>query len=145
VAWRTFHGASVIHLRRSNRSATRFGAEVRVKAPKSAVEVAHIDLDAQADRVDILASFSYADSSQNTLYHTQAWPGLTLARAAGKVVSFLVTDAGDPVAGATIKVGGRTLRTNARGRASVDLPRGRLKAVASNAGYVGAAARVTSR
>jgi hypothetical protein len=145
VAWRTFHGASVIHLRRSNRSATRFGAEVRVNAPKSAVEVAHIDLDAQADRVDVLASFSYADSSQNTLYHTQAWPGLTLAARGGKVVSFVVTDAGDPVAGATIKVGGRTLRTNASGRASADLPRGRFRAVASKRGYVGAAARVSSR
>ncbi len=145
VAWRTFHGASVIHLRRSNRSATRFGAEVTVKAPKAAVEVAHIDLDAQADRVDVLASFSFVDSSQGTLFHTQAFPGLTLTARGGRVVSFLVTDAGDPVAGATVKVGGRTLRTNASGKASIDLPRGRFKAVATKSAYVGATARVRSR
>ena len=39
-----------------------------------------------------------------------------------KIVTFRVLDAGDPVAGATIRVGGRTLRTNAAGAASVDLP-----------------------
>ena len=117
---------------------------MRVKAPRDAVEVAHVDLNTQADRVDILASFSFVDSSQNTLYHTQAFPGLTLTARGGKVVSFVVTDAGDPVAGATIKVGGRTLHTNGNGKASVDLRPGRYRAVATKSSYVGAAVRVRS-
>ena len=49
---------------------------------------------------------------------------------------FVVTDAGDPVAGVTIKVDSRTLHANATGRAAVDLPRGRFRAVAVKAGYV---------
>src|SRR5205807_334707 len=122
-----------------------FGAEVTVKAPKAAVEVSHVDLSAQADRVDLLASFSFVDSAQNTLFHTQAFPGLTLTARGGKVVSFVVTDAGDPVAGATIKVGGRARQTNASGKASIDLPRGRFRAVATKPGYVRAAAPVRSR
>jgi hypothetical protein len=141
VAWRTFHGASTIHLRRSNKAATRFGAEVQVPAPKGAVEVSHIDLDAQTDRVDVLASFSFVSPSQNTLYHVQAFPGLTLNAHGGKrSATFAVTDAGDPVAGATIKVGGRTVRTDARGNATVKLAAGSYRAVATKEHYVAAAA-----
>ena len=52
---------------------------------------------------------------------------------------------GDPVAGATIKVGGRTLHADVSGKASIDLPRGRFKAVATKPGYVRAVASVRSR
>jgi hypothetical protein len=62
-------------------------------------------------------------------------------------VRFRVTDAGDPVLGASVTIAGRTLRTGASGRAAVDLPlpRGRWTARASKPGYVGAQARVRSR
>jgi hypothetical protein len=144
VAWRTFQHAAVIHLRRSNRSATRFGAEVTLKAPAGAVEADRIDLSAQSDRVDVLGTFAFVDSSRNTFFHTQAFPGLTLTAAGRKVIHFLVSDAGDPVAGARIRVDGRTLRTDPRGRATVDLPAGRFKAIASKRNYVSATRFVRS-
>jgi hypothetical protein len=58
---------------------------------------------------------------------------------------FRVTDAGDAVAGATIRVAGRTLKTNSQGRASATLNRGRFTATASKDKYVSASASVRVR
>jgi hypothetical protein len=144
VAWRTFHGASVLHLRRSNPAGTVLGAQVDVQAPAGAVEIGHVDLDAQADRVDAIVSFSFVGSVRGNPYHTQVFPGLTLEAKGGKVLSFRVTDAGDPVAGATVSVGGTTVRTDSRGEATADLPSGQYRATASKPGYVSATRLVRS-
>jgi hypothetical protein len=135
-------GKPIVYFRRSNRSAGVWGATVAVAAPAGHVDFANMDLAAQATRLDAVARLSNGTSVN--LFHTQVSPGLTLVARGGRVVAFRVLDAGDPVAGATIKVGGRTLRTNAAGAASVDLGRGRFRAVASKAGYVSATARVRS-
>jgi hypothetical protein len=145
VAWRTFHGASTLHLRRSNRAATVLGAQVDVKAPPGAVEIGHTDLSAQSDRVDAVVSFSFVGGARGNPYHTQVFPGLTLAAHGGRVVSFRVTDAGDPVAGATVTIGGRRLRTDQAGKASVNLRPGRFRATASKSGYVSATRSVRSK
>ena len=145
VAWRTFHGASTLHLRRSNRTATELGAQVDVKSPPGAVEVSHVDLSAQTDRVDAVVSFSFVDGVRGNPYYTQIFPGLTLTVRGGTVVSFRVTEAGDPVAGATVAVAGRKLRTDGRGEATADLKPGRYRAVASKPGYVSATGPVRSK
>jgi hypothetical protein len=143
VGWSDSAGAKpVVYVRRSNRAVTAWGATVAVNAPASSVDFGNLDLAAQAGRLDVLARFG--TGSGVNLFHTQVFPGLTLVAKGGKVVAFRVLDAGDPVAGATIKVGGRTLKTNAAGAASIDLRAGRYKAVASKAGYVSATARVRS-
>ena len=54
----------------------------------------------------------------------------------------LVADAGDPVSGATVKIGGKQLKTGGTGTVSAKLPSGAVAAVAAKAGYTGAAARV---
>ena len=49
-------------------------------------------------------------------------------------MTFRVVDAGDPVAGATVKAGGRTLRTSANGTATLRAGAGRpTQATASKA------------
>ena len=55
-------------------------------------------------------------------------------------VTFTVTDAGDPVRGATVRLAGRSGRTNAKGR--VTLPFKRARAKASAPGYAPAKLRV---
>ena len=142
-AWSTLRDAARVHFRRSNRNATVYGAPVSTAGPRGAVETQVIDLSAGPAKLDALVTYSAVTGT--SLQHTQALPGLTLTATGGRVLRFRVTDAGDPVGGATVRVGGRTLQTAANGRASVDLGRGRFTARASKAGYVGAAARVRSR
>ena len=61
----------------------------------------------------------------------------------GRTITFRVLDAGDPVAGATVKAGGRTLTTVANGTASLkQATPAHVHATASKAGYVSASARV---
>jgi hypothetical protein len=72
------------------------------------------------------------------------WPKLQLSgKRAGKAIVFTVADAGDPVAAAKVKIGGKALTTSANGRATLaNAPSGRVKASATKAGYTGAAATV---
>ncbi|MFT3865182.1 MAG: hypothetical protein QM729_12975 [Solirubrobacterales bacterium] len=128
-------------LRRScdKRGSLRFGAAVRIPLPAGQT-IYQLDLAAQADRVDAIARGS--DGTTVRLFHTQAYPGLSLAATGGKRASFTVTDACRPVAGARIAVAGSTLTTDASGRASVDLPAGRFTAKASKPDYVPATATV---
>jgi hypothetical protein len=59
------------------------------------------------------------------------------------VIVFRVLDAGDPVAAATVKAGGKTLKTAANGTATLrNAPAGRIKATAAKAGYAPAALTV---
>ncbi len=78
------------------------------------------------------------------LWHQQVWPKLSLtgSRSDTRIV-FRVTDAGDPVAGATVKAGGKTLKTNASGRTTlVQAPAVRVRATASKPAYAPATASV---
>jgi len=73
-------------------------------------------------------------------------PELTVqAHAAGGKAAVAVRDAGDPVAGAAIVIGGRRVRANANGQAAVSLRPGSYTAHASAPGYAAATARVTVR
>jgi hypothetical protein len=134
-------GVARLYLRRSNRAGTVWGQVVTVKG--ATPTFLNLDLDAQGGRVDAIARYQSSEGAVD-LFHTQVFPGLTLRASGGKIISFRVTDAGDPVAGATIAIAGKTLRTDARGNASVDLGRGTFKGVASKAGYVSVSATVHS-
>jgi hypothetical protein len=50
-----------------------------------------------------------------------SFPGTVHLGSKGVTVKITVTDAGDPVAGATVKFAGKTLKTNAKGQVSVTL------------------------
>jgi hypothetical protein len=93
--------------------------------------------------LDVLAHVSTSGSLAT--WHTQVRPGLLLSVTPGATTRFRVTDAGDPVSGASIKVGKRTLRTNAAGLARAKLGKGRFSATASKAGYVPAKASFRRR
>jgi hypothetical protein len=127
---------------RSNKTATRWGAAVSVALPPGSIF--QMNLDAQLDRADAVIR-NQADSGAVSLLTEQIRPGLTLVATGGKQQTFRVLDAGDPLAGATVKVGGTTLTTNASGRATADLKPGRYTARATKSGYVGAKARVRAQ
>lgn len=131
-------------LRRSNGSASVFGATVAVAAPSDG-SVYGLDLDAQADRVDLVARVQHDDGSVG-LEHAQSFPGLTLLARSGRRPSFQVLDAGDPVAGAHVTVAGHTATTGSDGRASITVSSpGRYSARATAPEYVGATAHVSVR
>ena len=71
------------------------------------------------------------------------FPGLTVAASSkdGRA-TVTVTDAGDPVPGSSVSLAGRTLHTNAKGEASVNLPAGSYKVTASKPEYVGTTTNV---
>ncbi len=130
--------------RRSNRAGTVFGAPVR-RAASAGFGVGAVNLSAQNDRVDVLGIG--AGTSGTSLQHTQLLPGLMLVRTrlvrrgrGTAAVTFRVLDAGDPVAGARVRAGGRTAVTSASGSATLVLRRAGV-ATASKAGYVSASAR----
>jgi hypothetical protein len=144
VAWSqgTF-GEKRILVKRSNRSATRFGATVDAGAFKGTSSVSALDAAATSGALDVLALFGVGSESGGSTYVRRVLPGLTLKAkpsslpARSRKVTFRVTDAGDPVAGARVKAGGRTDRTDAEGRATLTL-KGRATARATAKGYTGA-------
>jgi uncharacterized GH25 family protein len=77
-------------------------------------------------------------------------PGLTLTAHHGKLhrgrrtrVTFVVTDAGDPVKGAKVRADGSSGATNSKGKVTLELtPQHTLKATASHTGYVAGIARL---
>jgi hypothetical protein len=144
VAWLEPAGAGKrLVARRSNRAGTIFGAPVR--ASIAGLGVGTVNLSAQRDRVDVLGIIQLATG--RSVQHTQLLPGLTLmrrglvrARGGTASVTFSVLDAGEPVAGARVRAGGRSAVTGANGTAKLVLRRGGV-ATATKSGYVGASTR----
>ena len=129
-----------IHAARTNRSATRVGA-VNAIRPPSGASIYRLNGEGSTGALDLIANMQAAGGQ--ALWHQQVWPKLSLtgSRSGTKIV-FRVSDAGDAVAGATVKTGGKTLKTNASGRATLaQAPAGRV-ATASKPAYASAAASV---
>jgi hypothetical protein len=139
LAW-SRRDSNRLFFRRTNPHGLAFGAVVSVRIPQGQIEASELDISAQADRLDALARFSSATGAV-TLFHTQVYPGLTLRASGVRVTTFRVTDAGDPVAGATIRVAGRTATTSSAGVATIDLPRGTFRATATKMNYTPASIR----
>jgi hypothetical protein len=145
VAWLEPAGAGKrIVARRSNRAGTVFGAPVRRAAP-AGFSIGTVNLSAQNDRVDVLAILG--GTSGSSLQHTQLLPGLTLVRTklvrrgrGRAAITFRVLDAGDAVAGARVRAGGRSAMTGTAGTATLVLRRAGV-AIATKSGYVGASTR----
>ena len=126
---------------RSNREASEFGAPVDAGAVRGAHSTYSVDASATSSALDILALFGTGNESGGATYAARIEPGLTLsARKRSGRVTFTVTDAGDPVRGATVRAAGRSGRTDRRGRVTLGLRRG--TATASAPGYTPATRRV---
>ncbi|MDQ3914561.1 MAG: hypothetical protein M3323_04405 [Actinomycetota bacterium] len=151
-------GVPVIFARRSNLAATRFGATVPLRAPRGLSEcnsLYSLTTAAQTDRLDVVANFADGCSGGRVAFwHTQLRPGLTLSAdprtfTRRATVTFRVTDAGDPVPGAIVRVDGKSATTGEDGRAEIALgpyssPR-RLTAKATVDGYRAGAVRLRVR
>jgi hypothetical protein len=139
VAWTdgTFGDKRVL-ARRSNRRVSRFGATVNAGAVRNASSAYQLDASATASALDVLALFGVGTESGGATYHARIRPGLTLtAKRSGRKVAYTVTDAGDPVRGATVRAAGRSARTDGKGHATLRLKQ-RAKATASAPGYASA-------
>jgi hypothetical protein len=83
--------------------------------------------------------FAHSDSPASTLgtWHQRILPGLSLAAAKSKGKTVLtVTDAGQPVSGAKVKVKGKGSKTTGQSdTAKFKLAKGRYRIKASKAGY----------
>jgi hypothetical protein len=127
---------------RSNKTVTKWGAAVSVDPPADQ-SVYQLTMDGQANVADAIIRTSNINNEVR-LSSTQVQPGLTLQATGGQKQTFRVLDAGDPISGAQISVGGRTLTTDGMGKATTSLKKGKYTAKASKSGYVGATASVRS-
>lgn len=140
--WLMWEQAGAIHATRTNRAVTRIGPVTTLQPPRGAA-VYRIDGEGSAGPLDLTANLS---AGGQAFFHQQVWPRLELRGTAvtkndQRVVTFKVTDAGDPVTGATVKAGGKSATTNAAGVATLALA-AKTAAVASKPGY--AAAKTTA-
>src|SRR5207253_9344432 len=109
---------------RSRAAGAHFGAAVHVAKPGS---VYQLEAGARPDgSVDVVANTGSNLQSQHLL------PGLSASASGGFA---RVTDDGFPVKGATLKGGGKTLHTNASGRASLAGVKRHTRLTVSAAGY----------
>ena len=144
VCWRDSDANALACRRYSNpRLPFTFGAKVVVRLPPGQT-ITQLALDAQDDRVDAVATMS-DDQNVVGLFATQVFPGLTLEGGNARKLArrgFRVLDNGQPIRRASVRVSGRTLRTDARGYAKIRLRPGRYRATASKPRYVDASVRV---
>jgi hypothetical protein len=148
----------VVFARRSNPSVNAWGATVTVKPPTGASTSWNLVGDGQAGRLDLLGSFSLGTSTTAATWATQVLPGLTLSAAPSLLhlgakhaiaVTFTVTDASQPVSGASVHAGPVHGATNAKGKVALKLGpfkhRTSLTASVIDNGYVGASLKLTVR
>jgi hypothetical protein len=94
----------------------------------------------------VLANFNIGTTSDAATSYRRVQPGLTLQASPGRLrkgeqteVHFTVSDAGDAVSGARVKVGGRSGTTDSKGRVTLTLTSGRaVKAHPTHTGYTAA-------
>ncbi len=136
VAWGD--NSDGLFVTRSNKAASAFEPVQKLRAP-SGPGLTFLQCEGSAGPVDL-----FADTGG--FFHTRLLGQLSLAARATKTkVTISVRDAGDPVAGAAITVGGRHLRTAANGQATLTLRSGSYTAGATAAGYAPASSRFTVR
>jgi len=141
--WVFWKDGGTIFATRSNPAATAWGRIVKVRAPAGATTIYDLSGEGSPGPLDLLA---LVDPPTGTLssWHRRILPGLlfTATKSKGETV-VEVTDAGAPVAGATVKVKGHGSKTTGgAGTVSFTLKRGRYRVKATSSGYAPYARRV---
>jgi hypothetical protein len=141
-------GQNKIHVIRSNAAVTKFGPGQTIAAPPNTAELDGLQAEGSQGPLDVVALVLQTTAGTTPAYwDIQLLPKLTLTGspatvAPGKVVTFTVTDVGDPVAGATVTFLGKNATTNSSGVATVTVPAGTVagsyKATAAKTGYTSA-------
>jgi hypothetical protein len=136
VAWGDHDGG--LFATRSNRSASAFEPVQKLRAP-SGPGLSFLQCEGSTGPVDLFAD-------NGGFFHTHVLAVLSVAaRTAKGKATISVRDAGDPVSGATVVVGGRHLRTAANGQATATLRPGPYAATATAPGYAPASTRFSVR
>ena len=136
VAWGGSAGGLVVT--RSNRAVSAFEPVQKVSLPQGS-GLTYLQCEGSTGPVDL-----FADSGG--FFHTHLPARLSLsAHATRSKVAISVRDAGDPVTGAAITVGGRHLKTDAHGLVSLTLRPGSYAASAAVAGYAPTSTRFSVR
>jgi hypothetical protein len=150
VVWTKGFGDPDVLARRSNKSATKFGATVNASRPKDAAQAYKVDASASGGALDVLGNFNIGSSTTAVTSYRRINPGLTLQAKPGKLrkgkktkVRFTVSDAGDPVKGAKVKAKGQSGTTNGKGRVTLNIRSSKaVKATATRSGYTRATKRL---
>lgn len=153
--WIMWIAGNRVHATRSNRAATRFGPVVSASPLPGATNLWKLKGDGALGALDVLAAASTAPGGGLATWHTRLLPALSLSATPPRVVAsdsaavtvtLQVTDAGDPVAGATVSIAGQSGTSDSTGRVQISLPAGTtptaLPGRATLRGYVGAGATV---
>ncbi len=150
IAWMT-RNTSTLYTVRTNEAGTAFGPVEKYATPFFTVNTFAIE-GGPLGRLDVVAAGD--NNSLKAVYlTTQSLTALdiapghrTIANTADNSVTFLVTDAGDPVAGVDVSVRGHVVVTNAAGKATLGFAKGTspgsYTVTASKADYFSAKAHV---
>jgi hypothetical protein len=117
---------------RTNKADTRFGPPRSFPVPCFQDGNTHLDLTSgNSGRVDVGLECLSTKQTKATVFETQSEATLSLSSNHGQItnthankVTFTVTDAGDPVAGAKVKIAGKTLTTGKNGKATATFAKG---------------------
>ncbi|MBM2821945.1 MAG: hypothetical protein HW413_691 [Thermoleophilia bacterium] len=142
--WLLWEQSGTIFATRTNKTAKKVGPVTQLKPPGGGV-IFRLNGEGSTGALDLIANIQ---GGGQALWHQQILPKLQLTSStrkagAARTITFRVLDAGDPVAGATVKAGGKTLKTAANGTATLkQATLAPVTATASRAGYVSATATV---
>jgi hypothetical protein len=130
-----------VFVTRSNMNVTAFEPVQRLKLPQNTSDgLTYLQCEGSLGPVDLFADVFIG--AAGGFWHTHLLPHFSLrAQARKSSVTLIARDAGDPVAGAAIRVAGRQVRTNANGQATIALRRGTYSASATAQGYASASLR----
>ena len=136
-----------VFVTRTNKAAGRLEPVQKLASPPGSGFLANAQGEGSQGPLDL---FVDADAGGRGFWHTHVLArfGLTAKSKRAKnatkaTVTLSVRDAGDPVPGATISVGGKKLTTDAKGTARLTLKPGSYKASAAASGYSSALAKFT--
>ncbi len=137
-----------VFVTRSNAAVTRFEAVQHLKLVSGNLAgIGNENGEGSAGPLDFFALFQIGGTDRG-YWQTHVFPKLSISGSAGnrkrgkRSLTITVTDAGDPVSGASVKVGSKKGRTGATGRVTFSLSPGSYTEKANAVGYTGASARV---
>jgi hypothetical protein len=142
IAWGNKSGA--MSITRSNRAVSGFEPVQRVTLAQGSNGMTFLQCEGTPGPADLFADVPTGSSAG--FWHTHLLARLSLGvRATRAKVTVSARDAGDPIAGAAISVGGKHVTTDAKGQATLTLRPGSYSATATVPGYASAAARFKVR
>jgi hypothetical protein len=143
ISWEQGGKVKAVH---TNTAGTALGAVGSFGKPKGADSVWHSTSSAEAGGLDVAYTFTVRNAIN--VWHTHLLRTLSVdgpkTAGRGSNVTFTVSDAGDPVAGARVSFGGRSGTTNAQGKVTLRASGG-SGVRAAKAGYNTGSANVRVR